>query len=35
MSFSENNGGNMVMPVGPMANGYGNGAGGFGWGDVS
>lgn len=35
MSFSENNSGNMVMPVGPMANGYGNGAGGFGWGDGS
>lgn len=35
MSFSENNGGSMVMPVGPMTNGYGNGAGGFGWGDGS
>jgi hypothetical protein len=35
MSFSENGASNMIMPVGPMANGYGNGTGGFGWGDGS
>lgn len=36
MSFSENTNGNgMVMPVAPMAGGYGNANGGFGWGDGS